>query len=108
MKSDGQLTIRLLAIAFCFFIHAPCHAWHQTLTFQQRLSYENGEIPPCYFFAFRTNTSLDLDVENVALLSEMRFFTWYEEYAIYGAREKLILLKPNLTTSSVNEGFVFL
>jgi hypothetical protein len=34
--------------------------------------------------------------------SEMKFFMWYNSYAIYGAREKLILLKPILNTSSVN------
>lgn len=33
--------------------------------------------------------------------SEMKFFMWYNSYAIYGARDTLILLKPILNTSSV-------
>jgi hypothetical protein len=27
---------------------------------------------------------------------------WYNSYAIYGARERLILLRPNLNNSSVS------
>jgi len=34
--------------------------------------------------------------------SEMKFFMWYNSYAIYGGRETLILLKPVLNTSSVS------
>jgi len=32
----------------------------------------------------------------------MKFFMWYNSYAIYGGRETLILLKPVLNTSSVS------
>ncbi len=32
----------------------------------------------------------------------MKFFMWYHSYAIYGAREKLILLKPDLKNSTVS------
>ena len=31
----------------------------------------------------------------------MKFFTWYESYAIYGARETLVILKPNQNNASV-------
>jgi hypothetical protein len=36
------------------------------------------------------------------IISGMRFFMWYNSYAIYGAREKLILLKPILQNSTVS------
>jgi hypothetical protein len=32
----------------------------------------------------------------------MKFFMWHHSYAIYGARERLILLKPNLNNSNVS------
>lgn len=32
----------------------------------------------------------------------MKFFIWYNSYAIYGAREKLILLKPDPQNSTVS------
>jgi len=31
----------------------------------------------------------------------MKFFMWHNSYAIYGAREMLIFLKPNLLNSTV-------
>lgn len=36
------------------------------------------------------------------IIPKMKFFMWYHSYAIYGAREKLILLKPNQQNSAVN------
>jgi hypothetical protein len=36
------------------------------------------------------------------IISDMKFLMWYHSYAIYGARETLILLKPNLDNSSVS------
>lgn len=35
------------------------------------------------------------------VLSEMKFFMWYDTYAIYGSRETLILLKPMINSSSI-------
>ena len=35
------------------------------------------------------------------VLSDMKFFMWYRSYAIYGARETLILLQPNLKDAAV-------
>ncbi|CAF1313367.1 unnamed protein product [Rotaria sordida] len=63
-------------------MNIPCYGWHQTLTFTQKVSYD-------------TNSQMSL------VSSEMKFFMWYDSYAIYGAREKLILLKPILNTSSI-------
>jgi hypothetical protein len=36
------------------------------------------------------------------IISHMKFLMWYNSYAIYGAREKLILLKPNVHDSTVS------
>jgi hypothetical protein len=36
------------------------------------------------------------------IISHMKFFLWYNSYAIYGARETLILLKPDLNNSNVS------
>ncbi|CAF2911575.1 unnamed protein product [Rotaria sp. Silwood2] len=87
MNLDGQRTNRVLVISSLIFIvniifSIPCNGWHQTLTFTHKLSYDtNSQIP--------------------LISSEMKFFTWYNSYAIYGAREALILLKPVLNTSSI-------
>ena len=35
------------------------------------------------------------------VITDMKFFMWYKSYAIYGAREKLILLKPDSDNSIV-------
>jgi len=69
-------------------VNNPCHCWHKTLIFTQQLSYE-------------MNTK-NLDNQISIISSEMKFFMWYNSYAIYGARETLILLKPSLNTSSVS------
>jgi hypothetical protein len=36
------------------------------------------------------------------IISDMKFLMWYHSYAIYGARETLILLKPDLNNSNVS------
>jgi hypothetical protein len=63
----------------------PCYCWHKTLTFTQQLLYDTN-----------TNNS-----DSIISL-DMKFFIWHNSYAIYGAREKLILLKPILNTSSIS------
>ncbi len=90
MNLDQQWKNRVLRISIFILIifSIPCYCWHKTLKFTQQLSYDmntknfNNQIP--------------------IISSEMKFFMWYNSYAIYGAREKLILLKPILNTSSVN------
>ncbi|CAF3782374.1 unnamed protein product [Rotaria socialis] len=87
MNLDDQRTNRVLAISSLVFIlniifSIPCNGWHQTLTFTQKLTYE---------------TTSQMSV----VTSEMKFFMWYNSYAIYGARETLLLLKPVLNTSSI-------
>ncbi len=83
MNFDHQRTNRVLVISLLIICSIPCYAWHKTLTFSQQLSYDtNSDIP--------------------IVSSDMKFFMWYKSYAIYGARETLILLKPVLNTSSVS------
>lgn len=85
MNLDKQWKNRVLLISIFILIRfsIPCHCWHKTLTFTQQLTY-------------------DINTKNSIISSEMKFFMWYNSYAIYGAREKLILLKPVLNTSSVS------
>ncbi|UJR15456.1 hypothetical protein I4U23_002400 [Adineta vaga] len=64
-----------------FLIHSS-YTWHQTLRFSHQLSYDSNP-------------------KNSSIPIHMKFFMWYESYAIYGARERLILLKPNLNTSTI-------
>ncbi|CAF3505213.1 unnamed protein product [Rotaria sp. Silwood1] len=87
MNLDDQRTNRVLVISSLIFIvniifSIPCYGWHQTLTFNQKLLYD-------------TNDQISL------VSSDMKFFMWYDSYAIYGARDALILLKPILNTSSI-------
>jgi hypothetical protein len=42
------------------------------------------------------------DYSNQMIISDMKFFMWYQSYAIYGARETLILLKPDIHNSTVS------
>jgi hypothetical protein len=91
MNLDEQWRHRVLLISVLILIicSSSCDCWHQTLTFTQQLSY---------------NTSH----QHRFLSSEMKFFMWFNSYAIYGAREKLILLKPVLNTSSVSSSSYFI
>ncbi|CAF4307331.1 unnamed protein product [Rotaria socialis] len=89
MNLDGQRTIRILVISLLIFFLiitfiVPCHGWHKTLTFVQQSSYEFSP-----------------DSENYQIISNMKFFTWYNTYAIYGTRDTLILLKPDSNNSTV-------
>ncbi len=90
MNLDEQWRNRVLRISIFILIifSIPCHCWHKTLTFTQQLSYDMNT----------KNSNNQISI----ISSEMKFFMWYNSYAIYGAREKLILLKPILNTSSVN------
>jgi hypothetical protein len=85
MNLDKQWRHRVRLISIWIFIicTSSCDCWQQTLTFTQQLSY---------------NTSH----QHRLLPSEMKFFMWYNSYAIYGAREKLILLKPTSSVSGLN------
>ncbi|CAF0985386.1 unnamed protein product [Adineta steineri] len=56
--------------------------WHKTLKFTNQLSYD-------------TNTKIP------RISSDMKFFMWYNSYAIYGARDTLYILKPDLNNSLV-------
>ncbi len=85
-RSDRVL---LISIFILIIFNIPSYCWQQTLTFTQQLSY---------------NTSH----QHRFLSSEMKFFMWFNSYAIYGAREKLILLKPVLNTSSVSSSSYFI
>ncbi len=75
---------QVLLISVLIF-NISCHCWHQTLTFDRQLSYD-----------------MNTETSNPIISSEMKFFMWYNSYAIYGAREKLILLRPVFNTSSVS------
>jgi hypothetical protein len=75
------------------------YAWHKTLTFIQQSSYELSKIKS--FFIIDRLLIRNLDDQNPIIISDMKFFMWYKSYAIYGAREKLILLKPNQNNSNV-------
>ena len=78
----------------------PCHGWHRTLTFARQLSYDDTRE----FVSTRSprTTRRIPEHDNTFNASDMRFFRWYKTYAIYGAREKLILLQPNLDRASVS------
>ncbi|CAF4963496.1 unnamed protein product, partial [Rotaria magnacalcarata] len=89
MNFDGQRTIRILVISLLTFFLiitfiVPCHGWHKTLTFVQQSSYE-----------------LSPNSENYQIISNMKFFMWYNTYAIYGTRDILILLKPDSYNSTI-------
>ncbi len=47
------------------------------------------------------------DYSNQMIISDMKFFMWYQSYAIYGARETLILLKPDIYNSTVSFFFKY-
>ena len=114
MNLDAQRIDRILVISRLIFIliiifTSSCHGWHKTLTFVQQSSYESSKINMNKFF-FLSNFSLlivDIDDRNQMIISDMKFFQWYHSYAIYGARETLILLKPILNNSSVSDNFYF-
>ncbi|CAF1480105.1 unnamed protein product [Adineta ricciae] len=71
-----------LVLIIIIYINS-CYTWHQTLKFPRQLSYEHT------------------DKQNFSLSIDMKFFMWYDTYAIYSAREKLILLKPSLNASTI-------
>lgn len=80
MNFNDQRTVRVVVISLLIFIliitHCvPCHGWHRTLTFIQQSTYESNS-------------------QNQKIISNMKFFMWHNDtYAIYGARETLILLR---------------
>lgn len=84
MNVDERWKCRVLLISIWLLSiwNGSVYGWHQTLTFTHQLTYNISE-------------------QNSFLSSDMKFFMWYDSYAIYGAREKLILLKPILNTSAV-------
>ncbi|CAF1577329.1 unnamed protein product [Rotaria sp. Silwood1] len=89
MNLDDQRTVRIFVISLLLFFLIitfinPCHGWHKTLTFIQQSSYE-----------------LNSHHQNHKIISNMKFFMWYNTYAIYGTRETLILLKPDSNNSNV-------
>ncbi|CAF4370023.1 unnamed protein product [Rotaria sp. Silwood2] len=93
MNLDGQRTVRVLVISLLilFLIITsiiPCHGWHKTLTFIQQSSYE-------------LSNALDSHNQNHKIVSNMKFFMWYNTYAIYGTRETLILLQPDSNNSII-------
>lgn len=90
MNVDEKWKCRVLLISIWLLsmCNGLVYGWHQTLTFTQQLTYNITE-------------------QNSFLSSNMKFFMWYDSYAIYGAREKLILLKPVLHTSTVSSIEVF-
>ncbi|CAF1092182.1 unnamed protein product [Rotaria sordida] len=89
MNFDDQRTVRILVISLLIFFLiitfiVPCHGWHKTLTFIQQSSYESNSYN-----------------QNHKIISNMKFFMWYNTYAIYGTREMLILLKPDSNNSII-------
>lgn len=88
MKVDENMMHPIL-IRFIFYLFINqscivrvCYAWHQTLPYLRRSLHETT-------------------ANSTASISSMKFFLWYQSYAIYGAREKLILIRAKSNNSTV-------
>ena len=85
MNLDDQRTHRVLLISVLIVIFTnPSLSWHRTLTYSQRSSYEVSNQSPSNEFV------------------HLKFLMWYRSFAIFGARERLILLRPHRNSSSVS------
>lgn len=105
MNLDGQRTTRVLVISLLVLIlSTSCHSWHRTLTFIEQLSYELSPIKKISLCVCLDISLLLLasDQSNQLIITDMKFFMWFNSYAIYGAREMLILLRPDPNNSTVD------
>ena len=104
-------TMTSIFISFFFLIIAlPFrYAWHQTLTFEQQFISQHRSYSMFSFCVSLTRMKIKIrlcfifqgDQSTNDDLKEMKFFLWHRSWAIFGARQRLIFLRPNLTTSSV-------